>query len=73
MIEGQVGTDQTTALMAAAGRGHLEVVKILVKFRAQVDEYKPDNGLTALKTAAMHGHSDVVRYSPDASLSHPMC
>lgn len=49
----------TTFLIIAAGNGHLEVVKALLKHKAQVD--KPDSfQATALMAAAASGHLSVV-------------
>ncbi|GGG55304.1 ankyrin repeat domain-containing protein [Hymenobacter glacieicola] len=49
----------TTFLIIAAGNGHLDVVKALIKNKAQVD--KPDSfNATALMAAAAGGHVAVV-------------
>ncbi|GAB2786407.1 ankyrin repeat protein [Hymenobacter luteus] len=51
----------TTFLVIAAGNGHLDVVKALVKNKAQVD--KPDSfNTTALIAAAAAGHLPVVEF-----------
>ncbi|UOQ77579.1 ankyrin repeat domain-containing protein [Hymenobacter sp. 5516J-16] len=51
----------TTFLIIAAGNGHLEVVKALVKNKAQVD--KPDSfNATALMAAAANGSLAVVEF-----------
>ncbi|QIX60111.1 ankyrin repeat domain-containing protein [Hymenobacter lutimineralis] len=51
----------TTFLIMAAGSGHLEVVKALVKHKAQVD--KPDSfQATALMAAAANGSLEVVAF-----------
>ncbi|SNR59623.1 ankyrin repeat domain-containing protein [Hymenobacter mucosus] len=51
----------TTFLIIAAGNGHLDVVKALLKNKAAVD--KPDSfNATALMAAAASGHQEVVAY-----------
>ncbi|RSK24691.1 ankyrin repeat domain-containing protein [Hymenobacter metallilatus] len=51
----------TTFLVLAAGNGHLEVVKALLKNKAQVD--KPDSfDVTPLMAAAAQGSLDVVQF-----------
>jgi ankyrin repeat protein len=51
--------DGWTALMSAAFKGHLEVVKELLKHGAKVKGADKD-GWTPLKIAAKYGHMDVV-------------
>ena len=51
----------TTFLILAAGNGQLELVRILVKHRAQVD--KPDSfNATALMAASLQGSLEVVEF-----------
>ncbi|GMF46459.1 unnamed protein product [Phytophthora fragariaefolia] len=51
-----------TALMAAAGGGHLDVVRYLVKDCGADVDVKKSNGGTALVRAAERGHLDVVQF-----------
>jgi ankyrin repeat protein len=51
----------TTYLIIAAGNGHLDVVKTLLKHKAQVDKTDSFNA-TALMAAAANGHLDVVEF-----------
>ena len=51
----------TTFLILAAGNGHLELVKILVKHKAQIDKADSFNA-TALMAAATNGSLDVVQF-----------
>lgn len=50
---------RTTALIAAAKEGYVEVVKLLLKRGADIE--KRGNGPSALSIAAEHGRADVVR------------
>ncbi|WBA43431.1 ankyrin repeat domain-containing protein [Hymenobacter canadensis] len=51
----------TTFLILAAGKGQLELVKILVKYKAQID--KPDSfNATALMAAADQGSAEVTAF-----------
>lgn len=52
------GPDGETALMVAAGSGNLELVKLLVARKAQVNR----TGWTPLHYAAANGHKDIVEY-----------
>lgn len=58
----------STALIYAAGRGHLPMVKLLLEFGANLEcrERSKDPGLTALAVAALEGHLDVMTYLLDA-------
>ena len=49
-----------TALQAAAGAGHLEVVERLLAANADVNAATADYGQTALQAAARAGHLEVV-------------
>ena len=51
----------TTFLILAAGNGHLDLAKILVKHKAQVDKADSFNA-TALLAAATNGSLDVVQF-----------
>ncbi|WP_161493781.1 ankyrin repeat domain-containing protein [Nitrosospira lacus] len=53
--------DYDTALMYASGGGHIEIVKALLKAKANVNErnYQPD-GSTALSWAASAGRKDIL-------------
>jgi len=51
----------TTFLILAAGNGHLELVKILVKHKARIDKADSFNA-TALMAAATNGSLDVVQF-----------
>jgi hypothetical protein len=55
-----------TALMAAAGRGHLDVVRWLVAARGADATRANHAGGDALMYAAAHGHANVARYLADA-------
>ena len=48
--------DNSTALHSAAVKRHVNVVKILLEYNADVND-----GVTALYTAAQEGHVDVVK------------
>jgi hypothetical protein len=48
-------------LYAAAQRGHLNVVKLLVKKGASIHQAS-DQGVTPLHVAALEGHQEVVDY-----------
>jgi hypothetical protein len=52
-----------TALMAAAGNGHTELVKLLIDKGADMNAIWPgwSNGVTALMIAAYNGHTEVVK------------
>ncbi|KAJ5910121.1 hypothetical protein N7504_004764 [Penicillium tannophilum] len=51
-----------TALQAAAGRGHLEIVKTLIQAKAEVNAAPAENdGRTALQAAAEGGHLEVMK------------
>lgn len=52
------GPDGETALMVAAGSGNLELVKLLVARKAQVNR----SGWTPLHYAAGNGHQEIVEY-----------
>ena len=50
-----------TPLHAAAGRGHLDMVKLLVENGAEVNQ-QSQLGYSALRWSCQEGHADVVRY-----------
>ena len=53
--------DGGTALDMACLDGHLEVVKLLVKEGANINQAS-DEGITPLRQAALYGHQEVVDY-----------
>lgn len=54
------GRSGVTALMVAAFKGHLEMVRVLLAARADVNA-KMTDGNTALIVASQNGHLEVVR------------
>jgi hypothetical protein len=50
-----------TALMHAARKGHLEVIKALLTAQANVDAQHNTRGLTAIMYAAINGHHEIVK------------
>jgi len=50
-----------TALCHAAGNGHLEVVRHLLRFKADVSAYSTYSGMAPLHGAAYYGHYDIAR------------
>ena len=50
-----------TALMAASERGHLEIVKLLLRKGADLRKKNLQNGRTALMEASVSGHASVVQ------------
>lgn len=58
-----------TALTAASGAGHREIVALLIRSGARLD-LKDSAGKTALDRAEENGHSDIVRMLRDASKDH---
>jgi len=53
-------TENKTALMLAAQRGDLDIVKLLITHKAQLDLYD-NNGNTALMLAAKNNHCNVIK------------
>jgi ankyrin repeat protein len=60
-IEARDGSDRQTALVFAANRGHLPVVRFLIENRADKNA-TDDRGWTALSESSYHGRIDVVEY-----------
>lgn len=56
------GAKGRTALMWAADKGKLDVVKYLAKKGVADSNAKDDKSMTALMLAAYHGHTDVVKF-----------
>eukprot|EP00439_Symbiodinium_sp_Y106_P029637 s2535_g3.t1 len=54
------GSDGGTPLMMASGRGHIELVRLLLAAGAEKDPVNVDSGNTALMNASEHGRVDVV-------------
>lgn len=50
-----------TALCHAAGNGHLEVVRHLLRFKADVSAYSTYSGMAPLHGAAYYGHYEIAR------------
>lgn len=59
-------TNGMTPLIAAAGKGYLDMVKLLIERGADVSLKEKRKGLSALKFAAGGGHSEVIRLLLDA-------
>ena len=53
-------TNAATPLLAAAEKGHLEVVRLLVELSANKDQGTTDKKATPLLVATQNGHLDVV-------------
>jgi hypothetical protein len=53
--------NDSTALKAASGAGHYEVVKLLLDKGAEIDRAGGNMGWTALSGAAYKGHTQVAR------------
>ena len=49
-------------IIFAPGRGHLEMVRLLLEARADKNTRDPDDGRTALMAAAARGHLRVVNF-----------
>ena len=58
----QVTQESATPLYMAAGQGHLEIVRLLVKAGAAVDFQLSDDGATPLLIAASRGFTEIVRF-----------
>jgi ankyrin repeat protein len=57
------GNKDSTAAIEAAGKGHLEILMLLVEHKADVQQVLPDSaGLTALMLAAHFGRSECIEY-----------
>eukprot|EP00439_Symbiodinium_sp_Y106_P049800 s652_g6.t1 len=53
-------------LVAAAQKGHIDVVQVLVEFGAATNEARRQDGVTPLFAAAQRGFAEVVRFLLDA-------
>ncbi len=51
-----------SALMIAAYKGHLDIVKLLISYEADISEVNSYNGKSALDCAQEQGHVKVVKY-----------
>lgn len=65
-VDYEHGDSRSTALGAAASRGHAAVVLRLVQAGAKMDHHDVQNYLTALHYASRAGHTDTVRVLLDA-------
>jgi hypothetical protein len=50
------------ALVTAAGHGHIDYVKLLLEFKANIEIKDPWDGRTALMAAALEGHDAIVAF-----------
>ncbi len=72
-VNADPGFGGQTALQAAAGAGHLDVVKHLLDAGADVNTKQAGEGqLTALHAVAKAGHSDVARKLVDAGATNEL-
>lgn len=60
-IEARDGSDRQTALVFAANRGHIDIVRMLVNKKANINA-QDDKGWTALSEASYRGRYDVVEF-----------
>jgi len=60
-IEARDGRDRQTALVFASNEGHLEIVRILIENKANINA-QDDRGWTALSEASYMGRTAVVEY-----------
>ncbi len=60
-------SNEKTALMQAASNGHVEIVKLLLDAKADVNF--PVKGITTLMTAAFEGHAEIVKLLLDAKVN----
>lgn len=60
-IEARDGSDRQTALVFAANRGHIDIVRMLIDKRANINA-QDDKGWTALSEASYRGRYDVVDF-----------
>lgn len=65
----ECGPRNSTALMFAAGSGHLEVVKVLVEHGARLD-MREEGGWTPLMHAQADGCQDVEEFLRRAGAAH---
>jgi ankyrin repeat protein len=68
------GKKLRTPLLAAAGAGHAELVRVLLELGADVNQGKSDDGATAIYISAQDGYVDVatVLFEYGASPPHPL-
>ena len=59
--DGEIGLDHATALVVAAHYGYLDIVKLLVRSGARINE-RDEYGVTALDMARQRGHTAIVNY-----------
>ncbi|CAI8029606.1 Protein VAPYRIN [Geodia barretti] len=55
-----------TPLMRASFDGHVEIVRLLIEAKAQLNIQEKEDGATALHLAAQEGKADVVRLLTEA-------
>jgi len=56
------GNDSSNLLITAAKNGNLDLVKVLITYRAKINNANPKKGYTPLHAAAYEGHLEIVKY-----------